>query len=98
MRISSLNGEGLPQLLDAVVKRLPRKTRQGVMHLLASQGKQRAKLFAIGAVLSEEACEDGGWNIELRMGERDLQRFLQQENLGDHLLEPLPAPVVTAEP
>ncbi len=89
--ISAATGEGIPLLLDAVGERLQRKTLHGVMHLEASQGRQRAKLFDIGAVLSEEACEDGGWNIELKMAERDLRRFLKHENLADDLLEPLPA-------
>ncbi|MDA0705694.1 MAG: GTPase HflX [Proteobacteria bacterium] len=97
VRISSVTGEGLPALLQAIVMRLPRKEQQGVLHLLPAQGRQRAKLFAMGAVLREEACEDGGWNIELRMGERDLQRFLLQENLGNSFLEPVPASVAAID-
>ena len=45
------------------------------------------KLFDIGAVLSEEACEDGGWTIELEMAEKDLRRFLKREDLSAELLE-----------
>jgi GTP-binding protein HflX len=97
MRVSAVTGEGLPQLLEAITRRLPRKTQQGVMHLQPAQGRQRAKLFAMGAVLSEEACEDGGWNIELKIGERDLQRFLQQENLAGCFLEPLPMSVAAID-
>ncbi|MGI9270408.1 MAG: ribosome rescue GTPase HflX [Woeseiaceae bacterium] len=89
--VSAATGEGIPLLLDAIGDRLRRKTLHGVMHLLPAQGKQRAKLFEIGAVLKEEACEDGGWDIELRMAERDLRRFLKHENLADDLLEPLPS-------
>ena len=77
-------------LLDAVGDRLRRKTLHGVMRLQSSQGRQRAQLFEIGAVLNEEVCEDGGWKLELKMAERDLQRFLKRENLADNLLEPLP--------
>ena len=77
-------------LLDAVGDRLRRKTLHGVMRLQSSQGRQRAQLFEIGAVLNEEVCEDGGWKLELKMAERDLQRFLKRENLADDLLEPLP--------
>ena len=79
-------------LLEAISNRLGAKTRHGVMHLQSAQGRQRAKLFAIGAVLNEQACEDGGWDIELKMAETDLQRFLRQENLEDNLLQPLPVP------
>ena len=63
----------------------------GVIRLQPTQGRQRAKLFEMGAVLNEEACEDGGWMIELELAERDLKRFMKRENLSVDLLEPLPA-------
>jgi GTP-binding protein HflX len=88
--ISAATHEGIPMLLDAVGDRLRRKTLHGVMRLQSSQGRQRAQLFEIGAVINEEVCEDGGWKLELKMAERDLQRFLKRENLADDLLEPLP--------
>ena len=74
-------------LLDAIVTRLGRKTVHGFMHLEPTQGRQRAKLFELGAVLNEEIAEDGGWTIELKMAERDLSRFMKRENLADDLLE-----------
>ena len=88
--LSAASGDGVPMLLDAIGQRLRRKTLHGIVHLLPSQGRQRAKLFEIGAVLKEEACEDGGWTLELEMAERDLNRFLKRENLPEDLLEPLP--------
>ena len=90
--LSAQTGEGIPLLLDAIGERLRRKTVHGMMRLDAAQGRQRAKLFDIGAVLNEEACENGGWNIELKMPEKDLRRFLKHENLDMDLLEPLPMP------
>ena len=89
--ISAATREGIPILLAAIGDRLRRKTLHGVMRLKPAQGRQRAKLFEIGAVLREEACEDGGWKLELKMAERDLRRFLRREHLSDDLLEPLPA-------
>jgi GTP-binding protein HflX len=89
--LSAATGEGIPLLLDVIGERLRRKTMHGVIHLQPTQGRQRAKLFEIGAVLNEEACEDGGWTIELEMAEKDLQRFLKRENLSVDILEPLPA-------
>jgi len=97
VRVSAVSGEGLQYMLGVIGRRLPRKIQQGVMHLMPAQGRQRAKLFAMGAVLSEQACEDGGWNIELRIGERDLQRFLQQENLAGSFLDPLPLAAAAIE-
>jgi GTP-binding protein HflX len=88
--LSAVTGEGIPLLLEAVGERLRRETMHRVIRLEAAQGRQRAKLFDIGAVLSEEACENGGWNIELKMAEKDLRRFLKHENLTEDQLEPLP--------
>ena len=88
--LSATSGDGIPMLLEAIGDRLQQKTLHGVMHLQPTQGRQRAKLFEIGAVLKEEACDDGGWNLELKMAETDLRRFLKRENLPADLLEPLP--------
>ena len=89
--LSAASGEGIPMLLDAIGDRLRRKTLHGFMHLQPTQGRQRAKLFEIGAVLNEEACDDGGWTLELKVAETDLRRFLQREDLSADLLEPMPA-------
>jgi GTP-binding protein HflX len=89
--LSARTGEGIPMLLEAISERLRPQTVHGVIHLEPTQARQRAKLFDAGAVLSEEACEDGGWTIELEMAERDLSRFMKRENLSAELLESLPA-------
>jgi GTP-binding protein HflX len=88
--LSAATGEGIPLLLEAIDERLRRKSVHGILHLQPTQGRQRAKLFEIGTVLNEEACDDGGWTIELEMAETDLRRFLKRENLSADLLEPLP--------
>ncbi len=88
--LSAATGEGIPMLLQAISERLQRKTVHRLIHLLPSQGRQRAKLFELGAILSEESCDDGGWTLELKMPERDLKRFMKREDLAPELLEPLP--------
>jgi GTP-binding protein HflX len=88
--LSATTGEGIDMLLEAIGARLRRKTVHGVIHLQPTQGRQRARLFDIGAVLKEEACDDGGWILELKMPERDLLRFLKREKLSADLVEPMP--------
>jgi GTP-binding protein HflX len=88
--LSAATGEGIPMLLDAISDRLCRKTLHRVIHLQPSQGRQRAKLFELGAVLNEKTAEDGSWTLELKMSERDLKRFMKQEKLDPELLEPSP--------
>ncbi len=88
--LSAATGEGIPMLLDAIGDRLEPRSVHGVIRLSAAQGRQRAKLFELGAVLGEEPVEDGGWELEVRMAERDLRRFVKRENLPADTLAPLP--------
>jgi GTP-binding protein HflX len=87
--LSATTGEGMPLLLDAISERLKRETLHGTVRLGPSQGRQRAKLFELGAVISEASSEDGGWKLELKMAEKDLRRFLKRENLPADLLQPV---------
>ena len=96
--LSAASGEGIPLLLDAISERLRRKTMHGVLHLDQSQGRQRAKLFDLGAVLNEKILEDGSWDLELQMAEKDLLRFLKRENLAADLLQALPGPASAPVP
>tara|TARA_B110000116_G_scaffold267848_1_gene280861 strand:- start:2549 stop:3862 length:1314 start_codon:yes stop_codon:yes gene_type:complete len=88
--LSAVSGEGVPLLLQAVATRLSRKKIYGMVRLSASQGRQRALLFDLGAVTREMLSEDGGWCIELTMVERDFLRFIKRENLSPDILESLP--------
>ena len=90
--LSAATGEGIPLLLDAIGIRLSRKTVHGILRLGPSQGRQRAKLFELGAVLSEAVADDGGWELELKMAERDYRRFVKREGLADDLLESTAVP------
>lgn len=89
--LSAVTGEGISLLLDAVANRLSRKKIHGVVRLQACQGRQRALLFDLGAVVSEAPADDGGWVLELELIERDFRRFVKRENLSLDILEkPLP--------
>ena len=95
--LSAVTGEGLPMLKDAIARRLRQKTLHRVIHLLPAQGRQRARLFELGAVVAEKPLEAGGWTLELEMTEKDLRRFLKRENLATQQLDPLPmSPSATA--
>jgi GTP-binding protein HflX len=85
-----LSGEGIPVLLAAIGGRLQRKKVRGLMQLNPSQGRQRALLFEMGAVLQEQSAEDGGWILELELVERDFRRFLKREKLPADILRVSP--------
>ncbi len=90
--LSALTGEGLPMLKAAIAQRLRQKTEHRTIQLTASQGRQRAKLFELGAVIAETPIEEGGWTLQLKMTEKDLRRFLKRENLAEEQLEPAVMP------
>ncbi len=79
--LSAVTGEGIPMLKTAIAERLQRKTLLRQIHLQPDQGRQRAKLFELGAVLDEAVHEDGSWTLDVKMVEKDLKRFLKRENL-----------------
>ena len=82
-----MTGEGIPLLLDAVARRLSRQKIHGIIRLDTSQGRLRALLFEMGAVMQESPADGGGWMLELEMEERDFRRFLKRENLPPDILE-----------
>jgi GTPase len=86
--LSAMSREGIPLLLQAIADRLRRERVHGMMRLRPGQGRQRARLFELGAVVQETALDDGGWALELNLGERDLQRFLKRESLPASQFEP----------
>ena len=94
--LSAVSGDGVELLLEAIGQRLRRKTLHGIIRLEPSQGRQRAKLFELGAVICEVITDDGGWELEFKMPERDFNRFLKRENLASNLLTPLAEPGVAS--
>ncbi len=85
--LSAVTGEGISLLPEAIGDRLRRKKVNGTIRLKPSQGRLRAVLFDLGAVQRESTLEDGGWLLELNLGERDFQRLLKRENLSADILE-----------
>ena len=85
--LSAATGEGTPLLLDAIGDRLRKKKVRGTMRLQADQGRQRALLFEMGAVVDEQEQDGGGWMLELKLVDRDLQRFLKREGLAAEFME-----------
>lgn len=89
--LSAVTGEGVPLLLQTIADRLRRKTVSGTIRLAPSQGRQRARLFDLGAVTGESVGEDGSWELELCMEEADFHRFLKQNDLDPGIFEQAPA-------
>jgi len=85
--LSAVSGEGVSLLLESIGKRLRQKKIHGVIRLQPSQGRLRALLFEMGAILQEKPADDGGWIVELEMVEREFRRFVKREKLPLGILE-----------
>jgi len=85
--LSASSGDGIPLLLQAIRERLRKAKLHGIMHLRPGQGRQRAMLFEMGAVLHDTPADDGGWVLELEMEEKSLQRFMKREALPAETLQ-----------
>jgi GTP-binding protein HflX len=91
--LSARTGDGVPLLLNAISTRLRKTKVHGIIRLRPGQGRQRAMLFEMGAVVHDAPADDGGWVLELEMEERNFRRFLKREALPDEILQKPQAPV-----
>ena len=54
----------------------------GSIMLDNNQGKQRAKLFQMGAVKEEKILDDGSFRLALEITKQDIYRFLKKEGMS----------------
>jgi len=79
--ISAIKGDGLELLMHGISSFFARNLLSGSIKLSNSQGKQRAKLFQMGAVKEEKILKDGSWKLALEITKQDIYRFLKKEGM-----------------
>ena len=79
--LSAATGAGLDLLRAALAERFGARLVRLVLHLSTRHGRARAELFRRGAVLAEVPGADGGWDVEVELGERDLADLARREGL-----------------
>lgn len=89
--LSAARSEGLELLRSALEERVGASRVHGLFRLAPSQGRLRAKLFAVGQVLGEQLTEDGETLIEVDLPRRDLDRLHKLEGLSLPIDEALPS-------
>jgi GTP-binding protein HflX len=89
--LSAASGAGLDLLREALAERFGARLVRLALELAPRHGRARAELYRLGAVLKETAREEGGWRIEVELGERDLDALCRREGLD----RPASAPCVT---
>jgi len=78
--LSAVTGEGMELLLDALAEFFHQEHVHKVVQLAPGDGRLRARLFELGQVLSEQATEEGGWELEVELPRKSYDRLLQQES------------------
>ena len=73
--LSARTGEGMEGLAGALGERFAPPGPCRTLRLPPGSGRMRARLYALGAVLEERPCDDGGAVVEVRIAEEDLVRL-----------------------
>jgi len=79
--LSALTGEGLKSILSVISDFISKNVILGRIKLTNRQGRQRAKLFQMGAVREEKILKDGSWELLLKIKKQDIHRFLKKESM-----------------
>ena len=73
--VSAATGAGLDLLREAVDTQLHGAVIDEEIELAANNAKLRARLYDMGAVLSETLTDDGGWRLRIHMSQAEKQRL-----------------------
>ncbi len=84
---SATTGAGLDLLSEAVGLHFLADRVQGWLHLPATAGGLRARLYCTGRVLQDQADDAGGWWLEVRIGRSELDSLLRREGVEYPLIE-----------
>jgi GTP-binding protein HflX len=79
--VSGLNGDGLELLLSAISARLALEIVETTLKLPLGQGKLRAQLFELSAVVSESVDDDGRQCLQVRLEANILRKLISQAGL-----------------
>ena len=94
--LSARDSRGLPLFYQALSEILGNEICETTITLTAGQGRLRALLYGLGAVMDEQLNDDGSQNLNLRLLEADWQRFLSNESINEASLHST-RPVSTQE-
>ena len=84
--LSAVTGAGIELLLQCLVELLAGERVDHCLNLTASQGKLRASLYSLGAVVEENHSGDGAVQLHVRMDRRDWRRLLAAEGVSERSL------------
>lgn len=95
--LSAASGAGTELLTAAVSELLSGEMVEGKYHLGPENGRLRARLYAMSAVIAETSASDGGYLLQLKLPISDFRRLLKSENLDLDALHPIDGPANLAK-
>jgi GTP-binding protein HflX len=84
--LSARDSSGLDLFYQALSELLGNEICETDIVLVAAQGRLRARLYDLGAILEEKMNEDGSQCLRIRLPEADWQRLLAAESLSEQSL------------
>ncbi len=85
--LSARDDRGLDLFYQALSELLGNEICETSITLTAAQGRLRARLFSLDAVLEEEMSDDGSQRLKIRLPEADWQRLLAAESITEASLD-----------
>lgn len=86
--LSAATGEGVGELLAAILDRLSIQRVNGWLQLSAVQGRLRAQLYEASAVIEEVTREDGSASLLLDIDTAEFARLAREHQLSDESIVP----------
>ncbi|MCG7938594.1 MAG: GTPase HflX [Candidatus Thiodiazotropha lotti] len=77
--LSAQTGEGCDLLLQALAEYYRKNHVRQKLRLNPENGRLHALLFERGAVINESSTDEGGWEMDIDMSEREFRRLLKEE-------------------
>ncbi|MBV2090162.1 MAG: GTPase HflX [Candidatus Thiodiazotropha sp. (ex Ctena orbiculata)] len=77
--LSAQTGEGCDLLLQGLAEYYRKNHVRQKLRLNPENGRLHALLFERGAVINESSTDEGGWEMDIDMSEREFRRLLKEE-------------------
>lgn len=91
--LSSVTGDGLESLAEALQAHFRSRLVRGVLELAANQAGVRARLYELHGVVAERCFDDGGCRLEIELPRIEFDRLCKQQALDPVCLE-----IISCEP
>jgi len=86
--LSAASGQGIEELLGAITDRLSQQRTVGWLTVSPAQGRLRAQLFALTAVVEEVPQDDGSVNLLLDIDAYEFARVAREHDITEESIVP----------